>query len=131
MTDAKATDTKAADSKTKSLREYQGLFILDVHPTKDRPAEAIKWLQEAIGRQGGQVTHANEWGKRRLVYAIKKKRDGFYVHLDFKLDPAMLDALQGQCRLNEEVLRSVLLKKQKPSLRKVRSRRREGRPVPP
>ena len=93
------------------MTDYEGIFIVDTG-TKDNPKDTIDWLTRSIQKQGGTVEKINEWGRRKLAYPIKKKRDGYYALFDFKLGPDKVALLQGQCRLNEQLLKYMIIRKE-------------------
>lgn len=77
-------------------------------------AEDLKNLGERItnfiSNNGGEVVRAEEWGKRRLAYEVKKKQYGYYLHLRFQAPPALTALLEKEYRLNESILRYLTIK---------------------
>ncbi|TMQ61047.1 MAG: 30S ribosomal protein S6 [Candidatus Eisenbacteria bacterium] len=56
------------------------------------------------------------WGKRKLAYNIRKRRDGTYIHIKHKSPPELIGEMDRRFRLNEGVLRhlTVLAVKESP-----------------
>ena len=52
-----------------------------------------------------------EWGKRRLAYAIDYKTEGYYVLMSFTSDPAFPKELDRILGITEGVLRSMIVRK--------------------
>lgn len=53
-------------------------------------------------------------GRKKLTYPIKKQKHGFYVFLEFELDDKSgLKELDKQLRLNDSILRHLIIKKDK------------------
>jgi small subunit ribosomal protein S6 len=50
------------------------------------------------------------WGRRRLAYPIGAFRDGFYIVTRFKMPPEESDTLERNLRLNESVLRHLVVR---------------------
>jgi small subunit ribosomal protein S6 len=63
--------------------------------------------QEFIAKNGGEVTNADRWGRRRLAYPIKKKNAGFYVQLLHKSPTDIVPKLEQAFRLDEDVIRHL------------------------
>ena len=59
---------------------------------------------------GGEVGEIEKMGKRRLAYEINDVREGYYVVMKFKSDAAQAKELERQMRLNEDVMRQLLIK---------------------
>jgi small subunit ribosomal protein S6 len=49
-------------------------------------------------------------GKRRLAYEIDDVREGYYVVMKFRSDPDGAKELERQMRLNENVLRALVIR---------------------
>jgi small subunit ribosomal protein S6 len=52
---------------------------------------------------------ASHWGKRTLAYPIKGKETGYYVVEQFDTDPTLLGELERAIKLDETVLRYLLV----------------------
>lgn len=87
---------------------YEGLFIFD----SDLSSESLKGAAEAVctavQKLGGSVTETQEWGKRKLAYPVKKRREGSYLLILFSMKPEAISRLQTQLRLNERVLKFLI-----------------------
>ena len=73
--------------------------------------EAIKALSEKFKNlieENGTLDSINEWGKRKLAYAIEDETEGYYVLYNFtcKTDfPAELDRI---LKITDGILRSLI-----------------------
>lgn len=91
------------------MRAYESMFILapslDAEGTK-REVDAVKSVIESVG---GAITAEKEWGRRRLAYPIRDHSEGTYEILRFSADPSKLAELYRHFKLNENVLRSLVI----------------------
>lgn len=91
------------------MREYELVFI--VHPDLDDTAltdlvDKVKgWITEA----GGSIAKADIWGKKKLAYAIRKQKEGYYVFLRTQMNPTFCATLERNLRFSEPVLRFLLV----------------------
>lgn len=87
------------------MRRYETIFI--VRP--DLPADEITALVERcrsiITSFKGKVVKVQPWGKRRLAYSIEKKREGFYILIDFVSHFDAVAEMERHFRIDEHVLR--------------------------
>ncbi len=68
-------------------------------------------IAEALTANGGEVVgELEKMGKRRLAYEIDDVREGYYVVMKFKADAAQAKELDRQMRLNEDVMRALLIR---------------------
>ena len=89
----------------KALYSYEILVIFDPRPSDDDVAALLTRLQENLKSLGAEVGKAENWGKRRLAYDIRKQREGTYAVIECKAVPAVVKEYERQLTLNEQVLR--------------------------
>jgi len=56
------------------------------------------------------VYEVNEWGKRRLAYPINDKPEGYYVVVTFKADPEFPAEFERLANIDENILRSMVIR---------------------
>jgi len=72
----------------------------------DTRADAVSKI---VTSRGGTVSQMEKLGKKRLAYEIADVREGWYVVMVFKSDAATAKELERQLKLQEDVLRSLLV----------------------
>ena len=89
---------------------YELVYI--VRPTVDEQALAAvnERVDKMIAGNGGEITHRDDWGKRRLAYPIAKFNEGFYTVLQLNLPPGNVRELERSLRLTEQVLRYLVVR---------------------
>ncbi len=93
------------------MRNYEGVFILNSDLAADQSKGVVTQVQELVTKNGGRVDGLQEWGKRRLAYKIGKKMEGNYLIVNFQLDSNQTKKLEQAFRLNDHVLRFLLVNK--------------------
>ena len=92
------------------MRDYELMVVLS--PELDE--EGIEATNERLGTQitgrGGEIVDVQKWGRRRLAYPIAKHRDGFYTVSKLKISPEDAEPLERSLRLNESVIRHLLVR---------------------
>lgn len=102
------------------MRSYETTFILAPTLDAEGVAREIDSVKTVITAQGGEVTAEKEWGRRRLAYPIRDHSEGVYHILRFTLDePRGLKELARHFRLNESVLRHLVIRDEGTSLEDV------------
>jgi small subunit ribosomal protein S6 len=87
------------------LYPYETLLILDPRLNEEEVAALLTKTQETLKTLGGEIGKAESWGKRRLAYDMRKQREGTYVVIESKAEPATIKEFERQLKLNEQVLR--------------------------
>ncbi len=93
------------------MRNYEGVFIIKADLSNESAKGVVAGLQELVTKNGGRVDGLQEWGKKRLAYKINKKHEGSYVILNFQLDSKHTKKLEQSLKLNDQLLRYLLINK--------------------
>ncbi len=93
------------------MRNYEGVFILNPDLAADAAKGAVAQVQELVTKNGGRVDGLQEWGKRRLAYKIAKKQEGNYLVVNFHMDTQQTKKLEQSLRLNDQIMRYLLVTK--------------------
>ncbi len=89
------------------MRTYETLIILDAIAEESEHDKVITKIEETITAANGVVDSTDKWGKRRLAYEIDKKREGYYVLVNFKADPAVVTELDELYHFSTTVIRGL------------------------
>ena len=89
---------------------YAALYILN--PALDEESIAARVAKfKAVVEAGDSAAQVEEWGKRRLAYPINDLMEGYYVLMTFTALPGVPAELDRQFRINENVMRSLIVSK--------------------
>ena len=91
------------------ISSYETLFICDL----SKGDAAVKALVEKfIGMisENGTLTGVNEWGKRRLAYAINDMNEGYYVLATFNSVHSFPAELERVFNITDGILRSIVIR---------------------
>jgi small subunit ribosomal protein S6 len=89
---------------------YEGLFIFDSNKYARDPAGVSGQIAALVQKYKGTVLASRLWEERRLAYPIEGQRKGTYWLTYFRLASGELDALRRDCKINETILRELILK---------------------
>ena len=87
---------------------YEAMIVLNPALTEEQTAELVANFK-AIVETKGTVTEVDEWGKRRLAYPINDLMEGYYVLMTFTAEPTLPHELDRRFRINENVMRSLIV----------------------
>ena len=59
------------------MNKYELIYIIDTAVEETARKELIEKFNGIIAANGGEVVKVEEWGKRRLAYAIDYKTEGY------------------------------------------------------
>jgi len=93
------------------MRRYETVVIIDPDLSKEAEAPIFERLTDLIPQFKGSLIQTDDWGTKKLAYAIKKKNRGHYVRLDFCGDGALVQEMERFFRIDDKILKfmTVLL----------------------
>jgi len=96
---------------------YETTVIINAALEDPQVEALITRIQDLIARANGSLESINRWGRKRLTYPIKKKNNGFYVHVEFRAPGTIVKALEHAYLLDEQILRFLTIKLDKKALK--------------
>ncbi len=94
------------------MNHYELLYIIPLVMGEDRVEIIKNKVDKMLTALGAEVTMREEMGKRKLAYPIKQVRYGYYILLEFNLEPTKLKDLERDLRLSTDILRWQVISKQ-------------------
>ena len=92
----------------KVLNSYETLFVVDCTLGEESVKAIVDKFTTLINDNATEVS-VDEWGKRRLAYAIDYKNDGYYVLVNFKSEGSFTLELERVFGITEGVIRNMTL----------------------
>jgi small subunit ribosomal protein S6 len=93
------------------MNSYELLYILKAGLEDEAREALIKRFDDLIVNDGGEVTETDEWGNRRFAYPINYQNEGYYVLVNFKAQPSLIEELSRNFRITEDTIRFMIVKK--------------------
>ena len=92
------------------MNKYELMYVIDTGLEENARQELIEKTSALIAANGGTVEKVEEWGKRRLAYAINYKTEGYYVLVNFSAGSEVPQEIQRVLQISEDVLRYLVVK---------------------
>ena len=109
------------------MNKYEVVYIIDPAVEDEARKALIAKFNDLITGNGGSVDKVEEWGKRRLAYAIDYKTEGYYVLVNFQAEAELPKELERNLQISDSVIRYQVIKLIE---RKVGIKPRAVRPAP-
>ena len=108
-------------SKTKKIEKehYELLYIIPNNFTEEESGQIQEKVKKQIRDKGGEITFKENWGKKRLAYPINHFNHGYYGLLEFDAEKKDLDEINRFLGLLDEILRFLIIKKNKEDKSKI------------
>ena len=93
-----------------AVGNYEAMLVFSVKESEDA-AKALVEKFKALMEKNGAVESVDEWGKRKLAYAINYETEGYYALYNFSSEPEFPAELGRVLNITDGVLRSLIIKK--------------------
>ena len=92
----------------KNTDNYEVVYIIDPNQGEEAVAATVEKFK-TLAEQHSSAVEVEEWGKRRLAYAIDYKTEGYYVLMSFSSDPSFPKELDRVLGITDGILRSMIV----------------------
>ena len=104
------------------MNSYEVIFILDPVLTEDGVEAEIGAVREVVAKKGGEVAEVQKWGKKRLAYEVKKRRDGQYILMKVGGPGGVVADLDRHFRITETILKGMVVRAEEPRRTRFKSK---------
>ena len=92
------------------MNQYEVMYVIDAALEDGARIELINRFSELVKKNGGEIDRVDEWGKRRLAYAINYKTEGYYVLMYIKAPSELPKELERNFQISDKILRSLVIR---------------------
>jgi small subunit ribosomal protein S6 len=92
------------------MNQYEVMYVIDAALEDSARVELINRFSDLVKKNGGEIDRVDEWGKRRLAYAINYKTEGYYVLMYIKAPSDLPRELERNLQIADSVLRYLVIR---------------------
>ena len=92
------------------MNKYEVMYVIDTALDDQARTDVINRFSGLVEANGGTVERVDEWGKRRLAYAINYKTEGYYVLVNFESEATLPREIERTMQIAESILRYLIVK---------------------
>jgi len=111
-----------------TTRNYEAMVIFRPTTTEYDLTQSTSEVEALVKKAGGRVERSEQMGRRRLAFRILRQTEGFYHLLRFDVPTAQVAELQRSLRLNEAIIRFMILTEEEVGSLQLTERSRARRP---
>ena len=110
---------------------YELMYIINPVLNEEQTKEIVQRVTAYLTDNGAQVAQVQELGSQRLAYPIEKKRNGYYVVVNFTLATGdILQKVERALIINDDVMRHMVLRYDAKMLRYYEQTKGQTGPTP-
>lgn len=92
------------------MNKYEVMYVIDAALEDSARNDLISYFSGIVEKNAGTIDRVDEWGKRRLAYAINYKTEGYYVLLYIQGPSELPRELERNFQINDNVLRYLVIR---------------------
>jgi len=93
------------------MNRYELTLILEGKASVAKKKKLIDKIEKIIKELRGKIVGHEDWGEKEFRYPIKKKDTGIYLFFELELESKAAKDLLPKLKLEEEILRYLLVRK--------------------
>ena len=94
-----------------AINKYETIFVVDATKTEEEITALVEKFKSLIEKYG-EIESVDEWGKRRLAYAINDLTEGYYVLVNFKSKPDFPAELERVYGITDGIIRNIVVRRE-------------------
>ncbi len=91
------------------MNKYESVVIINPNVDEEGTKSLVQKFETLINTDG-KVEKAEELGKRKLAYEVKKNKEGYYVIFHFEANTSLIAELERNYRITDEVIKFMTIK---------------------
>ena len=88
--------------------KYEVLYILETAQGEEGIAALVEKFKAMVEAEG-TLSNIDEWGKRRMAYAINDLTEGYYVLMNMETKPEFPAELERVMKITDGILRCLVI----------------------
>ncbi len=92
------------------MNSYELMVVLNPQASDAEINEIVDKSKKIVTDEKGEILSEDRLGRKKFCHQVGKHRDGYYLYLKVKADPASIKVMNRNLKLQQHVLRSMTLK---------------------
>ncbi len=93
------------------MKSYELMYIIPSQSADEEKERLIALVNSMIEKDGGVIESVERVGNKKLAYEIDKKREGFYVLVNFTADANVPNKLGVLLNITNGIMRHIIVAK--------------------
>ncbi|MBX2901568.1 MAG: 30S ribosomal protein S6 [Cyclobacteriaceae bacterium] len=92
------------------MKNYETVFILNPVLSDDQAKDTVEKFVKVLTKAKAEVVNVEQWGLKKMAYAIQNKSTGFYNLIEFSTASSdLVGTLETEFRRDESVMRFLTI----------------------
>lgn len=95
------------------MNKYELTIVTDGKAGAAKKKKAVEALEKTLKVLKAEVKETKDWGTKELAYKIGKSETGIFTYFGLEMEPSAVKALNDKLRTDNDLIRFLLIKKDK------------------
>ncbi len=96
------------------MKKYEAVFVFNTRKVKDEGKDFLEEITQVIEDFGGKLESSDFMGRKQFAYEMNKMKAGIYWNYIITMNPEDVEMLRKKFRLDERVLRMLIINYDRP-----------------
>ena len=111
------------------MRKYECVMVLHPGASAEDTEVILNRFEKSVADHGGEIIKKDDWGMRRLEYEIERQTNAHYWFYNFTANAALTAAADRDMRLDDKVIRHLIVRDEEWAARNSAAKARRSQPV--
>ena len=93
------------------MNSYELMYIIPSQSSEEDKEALIALVNSMIEKDGGKIESVERIGNKKLAYEIEKKREGYYVLVNFTAEAGVPNKLGALLSITTGIMRHIIVAK--------------------
>lgn len=93
------------------MNNYELMYIIPSQSSDEEKETLIAQVNSMIEKDNGKIESVERIGNKKLAYEINKKREGYYVLVNFTADAEVPNKLGSLLSITNNIMRYIIIAK--------------------
>ena len=93
------------------MNSYEMMYIIPSQSTDEEKEALIAQVNSMIEKDNGKIESVERIGNKKLAYEINKKREGYYVLVNFTASSSVPNKLGALLSITNNIMRYIIVAK--------------------
>lgn len=93
------------------MNSYEMMYIIPSQSSDEEKEALIAQVNSMIEKDGGKIESVERVGNKKLAYEINKKREGYYVLVNFTAESSVPNKLGSLLSITSNIMRYIIVAK--------------------
>ncbi|MBQ9795905.1 MAG: 30S ribosomal protein S6 [Clostridia bacterium] len=93
------------------MNSYEMMYIIPSQSSDEEKEALIAQVNGMIEKDGGKIESVERVGNKKLAYEINKKREGYYVLVNFTAESSVPNKLGALLSITSNIMRYIIVAK--------------------